>query len=172
MQAIVKQMISGLIEVDASQAAASYIEDLPTLAKTQNTGMKPGEIRRAVKTADNPLGAGGALKSNEVFELKEADAATGKLRFTLTNSYDEASIKELTQSLTKKLLAAAGDSIKTAEVDSLMKSMVFKQDESAVFEVEDGMTRKITEVSTTVVRAMGHALSKTETRTVTVTRAP
>jgi hypothetical protein len=41
-----------------------------------------------------------------------------------------------------------------------------------MFEVEDGMTRKISERSVAVARAMGHNLSKTETRTVTVTRAP
>ena len=50
--------------------------------------------------------------------------------------------------------------------------MVLTLDDRAVFEVEDGMTRKITEKSVTTVRAMGHNLQKIETKTFTVTRAP
>ena len=41
-----------------------------------------------------------------------------------------------------------------------------------MFEVEDGMTRKIGEKSVPLVSAMEFTLSKTETRTVTVTCAP
>ena len=169
--AVINQMISGLIEVDASKAAAAYIDDLPALAKAQNTGMKPGEIRRASKAADNPLGGGG-LKSNEAFEMTEADAATGKLKFVNTTSYDAASMKDFMQSVSKKLLAASGDNIKPEQIDSLISSMVLSLDERTEFEVEDGMTRKISEKKLTLVRVMGHDLSKTETKTVTVTRAP
>jgi hypothetical protein len=169
--AVINQMISGLIEVDASKAAAAYIDDLPALAKAQNTGMKPGEIRRASKAADNPLGGGG-LKSNEAFEMTEADAATGKLKFVNTTSYDAASMKDFMQSVTRKLLAASGDNAKPEQIDSLIRSMVLSLDERTEFEVEDGMTRKISQKKVTLVRAMGHDLSKTETKTVTVTRAP
>jgi hypothetical protein len=104
--------------------------------------------------------------------LTEADAATGNRKFVNTAAYDAASLKDFTQSVTKKLLAASGDSTKPEQIDDLVKSMVLSQDERAVFEVEDGMTRKISEKSVTTIRALGHNLSKTETRTITVTRAP
>ena len=170
--AVLNQMVNGLIEVDANQAAASYMEELPSLAKAQNTGMKPGEVRRSTKTVDNPLGGGGTLKSNATFELTEADAATGKREFVQTSSYDEASMKELMQSVTGKLMAAAGDPAQTERIAKLVQEMALTQDERTTFEVEDGMTRKITEKSVTVARVMGHSLSKTQTKTVTVSPAP
>jgi hypothetical protein len=170
--AVLTQMVSGLIEVDADKAAQAYIEEMPQLAKAQNTGMKPGEIHRSSRAVDNPLGASGTLKSSDVFELTEADAATGKRVFVNTTSYDPASLRDFMQSMTKKLMAAAGNSVKPEQIDSIVKSMVLTLDDRAVFEVEDGMTRKITEKSVTTVRAMGHNLQKTEEKTITVTRAP
>lgn len=168
--AVLNQMMSGLIDVDASQAATTYIDELPALAKAQATGMKPGEVRRSSSSAENPLG-GGALRSNAVFEMIGADA-TGKLTFVNTTSFDAGSLKDFVQSFAKRLLAAGGDGTKPEQVDALIKSMKLSLDERTVYEVEDGMTRKISEKSVTAAGAMGHALSKTETRTVTVTRAP
>jgi hypothetical protein len=170
--AVLNQMMAGLIEVDASKAAEAYIDDVPALAKAQNTGMKLGDIKRSSMSVANPLGGGAAMKSNMAFELTEVDAATGNRKFVNTTSYDAAAMKDFMQSVTKKLMAASGDSTKPEQVDSLVKSMQLSQDERAVFEVEDGMTRKITEKSVLIVRAMGHNLSKTETRSITVTRAP
>jgi hypothetical protein len=169
--AVLNQMMNGLIEVDASQAASAYVEELPMLAKAQATGMKPGEVRFSSTSAANPLG-GGALKSNAAFEMTGADVTTGKLTFVNTTSYDAESIKDFLQSFAKKLLAAAGDGVKPEQIDSLINSMKLSLDERAVFEVEGGMTRKISEKSVTAASAMGHTLSKTETRTVTVTPAP
>lgn len=171
LQAVFNQMVTGLIEVDASQAASAYIEELPALAQAQNTGMKRGDIRRTSRALDNPLGGSGALKSSEAFELTEADSVTGRRVFVGTTTYDPASLKDYMQSVSKKLLAAAGDSAKTEQIDSLVKSMVLSLDQRAVFEVEDGMTRKITDKSVTTERAMGHNLQKTEIRTITLTRA-
>jgi hypothetical protein len=121
---------------------------------------------------ENPLGGAGTLKSSEAFELTEADSATGKRVYVSTTSYDMASMKDFLQSVSKKLMTAAGSSVKPEQIDSLVKSMVLTLDERAVLEVEDGMTRKIAEKSVTTVRAMGHNLQKTEDRTVTVTHAP
>jgi hypothetical protein len=168
--AILNKMMSGLIDVDASQAATTYIDELPALAKAQATGMKPGEVRRSSSSAENPLG-GGALKSNAVFEMSGADA-TGKLTFVNTTSYDAGSMKDFVQSFAKRLLAAGGDGAKPEQIDAMIKSMKLSLDERTVYEVEDGMTRKISEKSVTTASAMGHTLSKNETRTVTVTRAP
>lgn len=171
LQAVLKQMVTGLIEVDASHAASAYIEELPAFAQAQNTGMKRGEVRRTSRAVDNPLG-GGALKSCEAFELTEADGATGRRVFVGTTAYDTASMKEFMQSVSKKMMAAAGDSTKPEQIDSLVKSMVLSLDQRAVFEVEDGMTRKLTDKSVTTIRAMGHNLQKTEIRTITLARAP
>ena len=170
--AVLKQMVNGLIEVDADKAAEAYIDEMPLLAKAQNTGMKVGEIRRSSRTIDNPMGNAGALKSSEAFEMKAADAATGRRVYVNTTSYDVASMKDFMQSMTRKLMAAAGNNARLGEIDSLVKSMVLTLDDRTVFEVEDGMTRKIEEKSVTTIRAMGHNLQKVETKTFTVTRAP
>ena len=170
--AVLTQMLNGLIEVDADKAAEAYIDDMPLLAKAQNTGMKLHEIRRSSRAVDNPLGAA-ALKSSDVFEMTEADGATGKRVFVNTTSYDVASMKDFMQSMTKKLMTAAGNNVKAAEIDSLVKPMVLTLDDRAVFEVEDGMTRKVTGKTITTVRAMGgHNLQKAEEKIITVTRAP
>jgi hypothetical protein len=168
--AMFNQMMSHKIEVDAGQAASAYVEELALLAKAQGTGMNLGDVRRSSKTVDNPLGGGG-LKSNTAFEMTSADA-TGKLTFVNNTSYDAESMKDFMQSFAKKLFAAAGDSAKPEQVESLINLMKLSLDERAVFEVEDGMTRKISEKSVTTSGAVGHTLSKTETRTITVTPAP
>ena len=87
-------------------------------------------------------------------------------------SYDDASLKEMTQAVTKKLLAAAGDPAKAEQIDKLVKSMALSLDERTTFEVEGGMTRKVSERTLTMASAMGQQLSKTETKTITVTSAP
>ena len=53
--AVVTQMMRGLIEVGPDQAAEAYIDDVPLLAKAQNTGMKlrrhPPFVARARQSA-------------------------------------------------------------------------------------------------------------------------
>jgi hypothetical protein len=169
--AMFNQMMSHKIEVDAGQAASSYVEELSLLAKAQGTGMNLGDVRRSSKTVDNPLGGGG-LKSNTAFEMTSADAATGKLTFVNSTSYDAESMKDFMQSFAKKLFAAAGDSAKPEQVESMINLMKLSLDERALFEVEDGMTRKISEKSVTTAGAVGHTLSKTEIRTITATPVP
>ena len=70
------------------------------------------------------------------------------------------------------MLAASGDAAKAEQIDKLVKSMVLSLDEHTTFEVEDGMTRKVSEKTVTQASAMGHKLSKTETKTITVSPAP
>ena len=96
--------------------------------------------------------------------MTEADAATGKRVFVQTSSYDEASMKDLMQTVTSKLMAAAGDPAQTEQIAKLVKEMVLTQDERTTFEVEDGMTRKITEKSVTVARVMGIACPRPRPR--------
>lgn len=169
--AVLQQMMARLTEADAVRAAIDYLDEVPQLARAQGTGMKPGEVRRSTEMIENPLG-GGAIKSNASFELKEADAATGRRVFVNTTSYDPAAIKEFTQSLGKKLMASGGSSVTPAQIDNILKQMELSLDERSTFEVEDGMTRKVTEKSVMTVRALGHNLQKTETKTITVAPTP
>jgi len=168
-RALFDQLTSELTEVDAGSATSVYVEPLAVLAAAQNTGMKPGEFRWTSKPAENPLG-GDALISNERFELVEADGP--RLTFVNVTSIDAASMSDFMQSFAKGLLAASGDSVTPQRVDLLVKSMVFSFDKRAEFEVEDGMTRQVSEKSTTVFRGLEQNLIQTEARTMAVTRAP
>jgi len=169
--AVMNQMMSRMIDVDATEAATVYLEELPALARAQGTGMKPGDVRHSTDSAANPLG-GGALKSNSAFELTEADAATGKRVYVRTTAYDDSSLKEMTQSVSRKLLAASGDASNAEQIEKLLKSMALSLDERTTFEVEGGMTRKVSERTLTMASAMGHQLSKTENKTITVSPTP
>jgi hypothetical protein len=168
---VLKQMLSRMIEVDATEAATVYLEELPMLSRAQLTGMKPGEVRHSSDSAPSPLG-GGVLKSNTAFTLTQADAASGKRVYERTTSYDDASMREMTQSVIRKLLAASGDPTKAEQIEKMVKSMALSLDARTVFELEGGMTRKVSEHTLTLASAMGQKMSKTENKTVTVTPAP
>lgn len=168
--AVLNQIMSGYLDVDSASAAKSYLDDLPQLAMAQNTGMEPGEVRRSSDTTTNPLG--GALKTSSTFQLTEADPASGRRVFVSTTAYDPDSVKALIQALSQKAIASAEGKVTPAEIESIVKQMVISLDRTAVYEVEDGMTRRITDKSVTVARAMGRSLEKTATTTITVSRAP
>ena len=168
--ALFGQLISELTEVDADKAASVYVDALTSLAVAQNAGMKPGEFRWMSKPAQNPLG-GDALMSNERFELAKADAA-GRLTFVDVTSIDPVAMNDFMQSFAKSLLAASGDSVTPERIDALVKSMVFAFDKHGEFEVQNGMTRRVAEKSTTVFRGMEQNLTQTEARTIAVTPAP
>jgi hypothetical protein len=169
-RALFEQLMSELTEVSAEGAPSVYVNALTLLATAQNTGMKPREFRLMSRPAENPLG-GDALKSNERFELTDADAA-GRLTFVSVTSIDAASMNDFMQSFARSLLAASGDSVTRERVDMLVQSMVFSFDKQAELEVEDGMTRKVSEISTTVFRGMEQNLTQTEARTIVVRPAP
>ena len=169
-RALFDQLMSELVEVDAESAPTVYIDALGALAVAQNTGMKPGEFRQAIKPAENPLG-GDALKSNVRFELLDADTGGNRLKFVNVTSVDPAALNEFMRDFARGLLAASGDSVTPALVNRLVNSMVFSFDKSAEFDVEDGMTRKVAEKSTTVFRGMEQNLIQTDARTITVSPA-
>jgi hypothetical protein len=168
--ALFDQLMLELTDVSAGDAASVYASPLTVLAAAQNAGMKPGEFRVTSKPAENPLG-GDALVASERFELANA-SASGRLTFVDVTSIDPAAMNEFMQSFARSLLAASGDSVTPARVDLLVKSMVFSFDKRAQFEVEAGMTRKVSEKSTTIFRGMEQNLTQTEARTIAVTRAP
>ncbi|HET7888560.1 MAG TPA: hypothetical protein VFL62_20240 [Bradyrhizobium sp.] len=170
-RALFDQLMAELVEVDASSAAGVYIDSLALLAAAQNTGMKQGEVRQVTKPAENPLG-GDALKSNERFELVETDATASRLKFVNATSVDPAAMNEFMQSFARSLLAASGDSVTPELVNRLVDSMVFSFGRQTEFEVQDGMTQKVAERSTTVFRGMEQNLIQTDTRTIRMTPAP
>ena len=81
-------------------------------------------------------------------------------------------MNDFMQSFARSLLAASGDSVTPELVNRLVSSMVFSFDKRAEFEVEDGMTRKVAEKSTTVFRGMEQNLIQTDVQTITVKPAP
>lgn len=168
--AVLNQIMAGYLDVDADTAAKSYLDDLPQLAMAQNTGMKQGEARHSSDIASSPLG--GTLKTSSTFRLSEVDPASGRRVFVGSTAYDPESAKALIQSLSERALAGATNKATPAQIEGIVKQMTISLDRSAVYEVEGGMTRWITEKSVTVARAMGRSLEKTETRTITVTPAP
>ncbi len=169
-RALFDQLVSELTEVSADKAASAYVDVLGALSAAQNAGMEPGEFRWTSKPARNPLG-GDALMSNERFEPSKADAA-GRLTFVDVTSIDPVAMNDFMNSLAKSLLAASGDSVTAERIDLLAKSMAFSFDKRGEFEVENGMTRKLAEKSTTVFRGMEQNLTQTEARTIAVTPAP
>ena len=170
-RALFDQLMAELTDVRAERAASVYVSALTLLAAAQNTGLKqPRDFRQTSRPAENPLG-GDALKSNERFELTGADAA-GRLTFVNVTSIDAASMNDFMQSFARSLLAASGDSVTPERVKLLVQSMVFSFNKRAEFEVEDGVTRKVSEKSTTVFRGMEQNVTQAETRTIAVTRAP
>jgi hypothetical protein len=50
--------------------------------------------------------------------------------------------------------------------------MALSLDERTIFEVEDGMTRKVSEKTVSRASAMGQQVSTTKTKIITVSRAP
>jgi hypothetical protein len=168
---ILNQIMSNLLEVDEQTAARNYLDDVPQLATAQSTGMKPGEIRRTTDAVANPLG-GGQLKSNVMFHLVSADAATGKVQYVSTRSYDADSMKESLAGITRRMMIAAGENVTSEQVEKMLKEMSLTFDERTVLDVENGVTRKISETTHNVVSARGHTLTKHQTRTVTVMPAP
>ncbi|HLI99403.1 MAG TPA: hypothetical protein VKT76_06790 [Bradyrhizobium sp.] len=170
-RALLDQLVAELTDLDDDQAASVYAGNLSLLSSAQSTGMKRGEVRLASKPVESPLG-GDALKSNERFELIEANAATGRLKFVSATSLDPASLKDYMQSLARGLLAATVESVAAEQIDRLAASMTFSLDRRAEFEVTGGMTRRIVERSTTVIRGMEQNLTQAEERIITVTHAP
>lgn len=168
--AALNQIMYGFIAADPETAADSYLDDVPLLAKAQNTGMELGEARHSSDTATSPLG-GGMLKTNSTFQFIEADPASGRRVFTERTVYDPEAMKAVVQSLTAQAMASTTEAT-PAQIESTVKQMEVSLDERVMFQVEDGMTRRITEKSVTTVRSMGRGLDKTQIRFITVSRAP
>lgn len=168
----VRSMMTGLLLLEGTQAAEAYLEPLELMAGAQNTGLKPGEDRRATLRKPNPFG-GEPLKSVATTRIAEPDP-DGVTIVTRTEAYDAESLKQATAALGRKLLAGAGSEarISQADLDRLMPMITMSYDSLAVFDVDGGMTREISQSQQIRVSAMGKSFSKDEKRRMTITRAP
>jgi hypothetical protein len=164
--AILRQLLEGMLIVDGSEAARVYMEDLPTLAAAQNTGLKPGNSRTEEEQLPNPLG-GGRIKSVLVSRLTSWDDATGKALITRKRQIDPVALKEVTVALTQKLMSAA-DSRTTPQMLEQLKNVTFTLENEAVIEVQDGMSRRIDDRSYSFISLMGNSITKNEKKVLTV----
>ena len=167
---ILKQLLEGMLIVDGSEAARIYMEDLPTLAAGQNTGLKPGGSRREDEKIDSPLG-GGQIKATLVSRLTAWDQTTGKAFITRKREMDPQSLKDVTLALTQKIMSVATDKA-TPEIFEAMKGIKFTLENEAVIEVQDGMARRIDDRTYINTSLMGHSVTKIEKKVVTVTPLP
>ncbi len=164
-------MMSGMLTVDAKQAADLYLENVPALAIGQQTGLKLGDIRRNVEETPSPFGGGGIVKSNIAFQIVTADAASGKVNYLRTSATDMDSIRDLTLKLSRQLLTAAGDKATADKIEGIMKQMDMSMNNRTEIEVEGGMTRRVRDQADIRVSAMGRTFTKREVKTITVTPA-
>lgn len=164
---ILKQMLVDMFIVDGSEAARLYMEELPVLAAGQNTGLKPGGVRREDEKMDSPLG-GSAIKSTLVSRLTAWDETTGKAFITRKREMDAQALKEATLALTQKIMSAASDKA-TPQMLEQLKDIKFTLENEAVIEVQDGMARRVDDRTFMNTSLMGHTMTKIEKKVVTVT---
>jgi len=155
----VRGLLNGLTQLTPEQAAQGNLDEVPALAVVQNTGLKPGETRRGSDRPPNAVGL--AMVKLTVLSIASADAASGDVRYALTENYDAASIREF-------LLAMAG---KLGRDPEDMKKMEITLDGRTDFEVSGGMTRALHRQSTMKSNLMGNTLVITDRKDVRVTPA-
>jgi hypothetical protein len=132
--------LAPMLDADEKSAAELYLDELPTLAKAQNTGLKPGETRRETIAEPSPLGQ---ITINRALMLSEADQASGKAVVVLTESWDP----ESTRTLLDHLLERAG--LGADERKKKMETLQVSLEKRTTFAVADGMTRSAIVESTT-----------------------
>jgi hypothetical protein len=172
-KAVFRQMLEGMLILNAQQAADLYLDDVPSLAEGQNTGMHPGEERRSIETSPNPMG-GAPMRSNLMLKLEKADPATGDVVYSKTESYDPASVQDLMAAIAKSLAEKqGGDPDQAAEkMRELLKSIVMVRDEKTELHVQGGMARRIESDKLTTSSGLGTTLNRHEVKTVTIAPMP
>lgn len=157
--AVARQMLAGMTRLDPAQAAQANLDEVPALAVSQNTGLKVGETRRDAVAVPNGIGPP-MLKKTEL-TIADADGASGKVRFKLTETYDEDSLRTFLVAIAKA----------TGRDPDDMKQMQMTLDAQTDIEVTDGMTRSIRRQSTTSANLLGNTLVTRDRKDVTVTPA-
>lgn len=157
--AVARKLLNGLTQLTPEQAAQGNLDEVPALAAVQNTGLKPGETRRGSDRPPNAVGP--AMVKLTALSIASADAASGDVRYAMTENYDAVSIREF-------LLAVAGQVGRDPED---MKKMDITLDGRTDFAVSGGMTRALHRQSTMKSNLMGNTLVITDRKDVTVTPA-
>jgi hypothetical protein len=164
--ALVRQMLTNLLDVEGEQAAAVYLEDIPALAAGQNTGLKPGEARREDDSVPGPLG--GAMKSTLVTRLAAWNDDAGTARIVRRRETDPAALRDMVIDIARRLSAAASDKV-TPEMIEMMKTVSFSVDSETIIDVRNGMTVNVDDRSKTVASAQGTTFTKTDRKVIAVT---
>jgi hypothetical protein len=165
----VRQMLEGFLVADEKGAATALMEDLPVLAAGQNTGLKPGEVRRESIELPNPFGS--AIKTSLVTSISEWNDNAGTVRIARKNDLDPEALKAVTLNIVRKL-AAVSDGKITPEMLEMMKQISFTVDSMTLINVRDGMTGSVEDSSTTSITMMGLHMTKVEKKLVSVTPLP
>lgn len=164
----IKQMMEGMLLVDGLDAAKTYMDDLPLLAIGQNTGLKPGEVRREDNEVSNPMV--GPIKSVYTTSMKQWDDKTGIVRYLRREDVEPESMKAAIANFARRLMnASTSNSGITPELLEVMKQVSMTMGGEAVVSVEGGMTRLIGDYTNMAVSLGGQTLSRSDRRTLTVT---
>jgi len=164
---VVRTLLNGFMIVDGAEAARLYAGDVSQLAVAQNTGLKPGEVRRQIEQVSNPFG-GTPIKSTLAMRIAAFDSAAGTVRYTRTREMDPEAMRAFILEVVHKLAPAANDKI-TPEMIEMMKRISFEMTSETTFDVAGGMTRSISDRDTTTASLLGHTFKKVETKVLTVT---
>ncbi len=164
--AVLRQILSPMLDVDEKRAAELYMDQLPNLALAQNTGLKPGDTRRESVEQPNPMGK---LVINRSMTIKEADAASGDATYVLTESYDPSAMRAFQLQVLENMRKQGID---VGEPEKTINEMELSLDNQTEFKVVDGMTRNTIEDSTMIANLTGTRRVIKSRKVVTVTPAP
>jgi hypothetical protein len=161
-----RDLMQRMLTFDGEQAAQAYIEDIPVLASMQNIGLRPNDAVRRTEEFPNPLG--GTMRSVTVTKLKEWDNAKGTAEYHQTREFDQDALRAFMGEFFRKLQPASNGKLTPEAVAEMMKKMKFDMSSDTVFTVENGMTRRVEEITTITIHLMGHAMIKTERKGIEV----
>jgi len=160
LAAALHNLLGGMADINVTQAAELYLDDLPALARGQNTGLKIGEVRRASRAEANLLGT---LVTNTELSIASVEPESGHLWLLRREFYDPSSIQQFLVAMVKR----AGGS-NAADMTKMNISLDGRTD----IDVVDGMTRPRHEQSTMSANLMGNPLVTTDRKDVIVSSAP
>jgi hypothetical protein len=152
-----------MLAVGDKLAAELYLDDLPTLAMGQNTGLKPGEIGKNVLPVANALATG--LTRTVMMSIADADPATGKVSYLMTQTYDADAMRTLVSETVRQMKPAATG---TQAMEQAIKTAVLSTIIRAQLDVEAGMTRELRQQSVISFRAPGAIAVTSENELVTI----
>ena len=167
IKAAVQKVFADFADLDPASAAASALDELPTLAIGQNTGLKIGATKTGATAAQGGFGAIGA---STTLSIAAADEATGEVHLTLVEVSDPESMRALLLDMYGRMRAEDPEGVDAAIAQ--VKRMALSQENRTDFDVVDGMTRRMETLSTTS-RRLGNDRRVVTSRTkVSVSPAP